>query len=95
MCQEIGKEKELCGTSPDDPVLKNQPSNAGYLDLIPGHGTKIPHTVGQLSQHAVIQTQHIQNLKKIFSKMNFMLQDIGKFKDVDLASGMTESGLSY
>ena len=30
-------------------VVENSPSNAGDVDLILGGGTKIPHTVGQLS----------------------------------------------
>ena len=30
-------------------VVKNPPSNAGEAGSIPGRGTKIPHTVGQLS----------------------------------------------
>ena len=34
---------------PGGPVVKNPPSNAGDMGLIPGQGTKIPHAVGQLS----------------------------------------------
>lgn len=34
---------------PSDPVVKNLPSNVGNTGSIPGHGTKIPHTAGQLS----------------------------------------------
>ena len=30
-------------------MVKNLPSNAGDIGLIPGWGTKIPHTMGQLS----------------------------------------------
>ena len=30
-------------------MVKNPPSNAGYVGSIPGRGTKIPHTAGQLS----------------------------------------------
>ena len=33
----------------DSPVVKNLPSNAGDVGLIPGQGTKIPHAVGQLN----------------------------------------------
>ena len=33
-------------------MLKNPPSNAGDVGLIPGRGTKIPHAAGQLSLHA-------------------------------------------
>ena len=34
---------------PGGPVVKNLPSSAGDVGSIPGQGTKIPHTVGQLS----------------------------------------------
>ena len=34
---------------PGDPVVKNPPSNAGDVGLIPGQGTKVPHDSGQLS----------------------------------------------
>ena len=34
---------------PGDPVVKNQPCNAGDRGLIPGWGTKIPHAEKQLS----------------------------------------------
>ena len=34
---------------PSGPVVKNPPSNAGDMGLIPGQGTKIPHAEGQLS----------------------------------------------
>ena len=37
---------------PGGPVIKNLPSNAGDVGLIPGRGTKIPHAVGQLSPRA-------------------------------------------
>ena len=33
---------------PGDPGVKNLPSNAGDVGLIPGQGTKIPHAAGQL-----------------------------------------------
>ena len=33
-------------------MVKNPPSNARDVGLIPGWGTKIPHTAGQLSPHA-------------------------------------------
>ena len=36
---------------PGGPVVKNPPSNAGDVGLIPGWGTKIPHATGQLSPH--------------------------------------------
>ena len=34
---------------PGDPVVKNPPSNVGDMGSIPGPGTKITHTSGQLS----------------------------------------------
>ena len=37
---------------PGGPVIKNLPSDAGDMGLIPGQGTKIPHAAGQLSLHA-------------------------------------------
>ena len=37
---------------PGGPVVKNPPSNAGDAGLIPGQGTKTPHTAGQLSPDA-------------------------------------------
>ena len=32
-------------------MVKNLPSSAGDMGLIPGQGTKIPHISGQLSPH--------------------------------------------
>ena len=34
---------------PDDPLVKNPPSNAEDVGLIRGQETKIPHAMGQLS----------------------------------------------
>jgi len=53
-------------------VVKNLPSNAGNVGLIPGQGTKIPHIEGQLSQGeatrespcTAMKTQDGQNFKK-------------------------------
>ena len=42
-------EGKLMGDFPGGPVVKNPPSNAGDMGLIPGQGTKIPHALGQLS----------------------------------------------
>ena len=36
------------GDFPGGPVVKNPPSNAGDVGLIPGQGTKIPYAMGQL-----------------------------------------------
>ena len=37
------------GDLPGSPVVKNVPSNAGDVGLIPGRETKIPHAMEQLS----------------------------------------------
>ena len=37
------------GDFPGGPVVKNLPSNARDTGAIPGQGTKIPHTLGQLN----------------------------------------------
>ena len=44
--------KYLGGDFPSGRVVKNLPSNAGNLGLIPGRGTKTSHAAGQLSPHA-------------------------------------------
>ena len=41
-------------------MVKDPPSKAGYVGLIPGQRTKIPHTMGQLSSCATMKTQHSQ-----------------------------------
>ena len=68
---------------PGGPVIKNLPSNAGDVGLIPGFGTKIPHAAKQLSpctantepKHhderspcTAMKTQCSQNLKKTKGK---------------------------
>ena len=45
------------GDFPSGPVVKNLSSNAADTGSIPGWGTKIPHTSGQLSLSATI-TEH-------------------------------------
>ena len=37
---------------PPGPVVENLPSSAGDVGLIPGRGTKTPHTMGQLRPNA-------------------------------------------
>ena len=44
---------------PGDPVVKNLPFNAGPLGLIPGWGTKIPHTMGQRSPLTETREAHL------------------------------------
>ena len=38
-------------------MIKNQPPNAGDAGLIPGRGTKIPHTMGPLSLYTATTEQ--------------------------------------
>ena len=38
--------KESLWDFPGGPVVKNLPCKAGYVGLIPGQGTKIPHGAG-------------------------------------------------
>ena len=42
---------------PGGPVVKNLPSNAGYVGSIPGLGTKTPHAVGRLSPSTQMKTE--------------------------------------
>ena len=46
---------------PGDPVVKNPPSNAGDVGLIPGQGTKVPHDSGQLSWHPQLLSSRASN----------------------------------
>ena len=39
-------------------MVKNPPSNAGDVGLIPGWGTKIPHAMGKLSSQLEKPTGH-------------------------------------
>ena len=39
-------------------MVKNLPSNAGDTGLIPGQGTKMPHSAGQLSPHTLQPAHH-------------------------------------
>ena len=39
-------------------MVKNPPSNAGDVGLIPGQGTKIPHAVGQLDPGTATRETH-------------------------------------
>ena len=47
-----------------DPVVKNLPSNAGDMDLIPDWGTKILHASGQLNLHATSREKKNHPIKK-------------------------------
>ena len=49
-CQRVLEPKlSISGDFLGSPVVKNQSSNAGNVDLIPGQGIKIPQASGQLS----------------------------------------------
>ena len=45
---------------PGSPVLKNLPSHAGDMGLIPALGPKIPYAIGQLSLCAATLAWHGQ-----------------------------------
>ena len=51
-------EREEESDFPHGTVVKNSPSNAGDVGLIPGCGTKILHAMGQLSPCALEPTHH-------------------------------------
>ena len=51
------KREERRGYFSPGPGVENLPSNAGDMGLIPGQGTKIPHTVGQLRPDAAKTTK--------------------------------------
>ena len=46
--------KVVAGDFPGGPVVKNPPTDAGDVGLIPAPGTKIPRAVGQLRPRAAI-----------------------------------------
>ena len=43
---------------PGGSVVKNLPSNAGDMGLIPGQGTKIPYAVRQLMSPYTLESMH-------------------------------------
>ena len=53
---------------PGGPVVKNLPSDAEAMGLIPGHRTKIPRALGQLSLHTTA-TEPVQ-----CKKLSWVLQ---------------------
>ena len=46
------------GDFPGGPVVKNPPSDAGDKDSIPGQGSKIPNTSGQLKPRTTAREDH-------------------------------------
>ena len=58
---------DMDGTSLMAPGVKNTPCNAGDVGSIPGQGTKIPHTLGQLSPHLTVRKSrhHKERSRKI------------------------------
>ena len=70
--REVGRKEErkdiqmtnkAYGDCPGGPVVKNLPSNAGYMGSIPGQGTKIPHAAGQLNLRAATTEHEIHNYR--------------------------------
>ena len=79
---------------PGSPVVKNIPCDAGDLGSIPGWGTQILHTMGQLRPHAITKEactlQGRPNVAKTFKKLkhnsiSFLyrcrVQDLKQFGD--------------
>ena len=55
---------------PRDPVVKNPPSSAGGMGLIPGWGTEILHVSGQLSLCATTTESSEESVKAINNNNN-------------------------
>ena len=81
-----------CWDVPGGPVAKNLPSNAGDVGLIPGWGTKIARTTGQLSPSATTReptplllekpthatkTEHSQKVNYLIKKRHVISTPIG------------------
>ena len=49
-------------------MVKNLAFNAGYVGSVPGWGTKIPHTAGQLSPRAMT-TEPAPQLESMYLKL--------------------------
>ena len=49
----------IAGDFPGRPVVKNPLANAGDAGLIPGQGTKTPHTKEQLSSHTTAREKPV------------------------------------
>ena len=62
---------------PVDPVVKNSPCNAGDVSLIPGQGTKILHSVGQLSPWATT-TEPSHHIQRVHSPQQEVQDDATK-----------------
>ena len=71
------------------PEVKNTPSNAGYLDSIPGQGTKIPHATGQLSPSASTREPMLQRRPSTVKKELKNKTCFATFSCVTLASYST------
>ena len=56
-------EGKLMGDFPGGPVVKNPPSNARDMGLIPGQGTKIPYASEQLSPHTTTRESTCSNYR--------------------------------
>jgi len=55
---------------PDGPVIKNPCSNSGDMGLIPGWGTKIPYTTGQVSPHTTTREACVLQWRTSTTKNN-------------------------
>ena len=51
-------------------MVKNLPSNAGDMGLIPARATKIPHAARQLRLHSAMKTECSQNKNKVKNLKN-------------------------
>ena len=49
---------------PAGPVVKNPPSSAGNVGLIPNQGTEIPHAMGQPNQCVITREACMPQLEK-------------------------------
>ena len=83
------KPKNTSRGFPDGPVVKNLPSNAGDMGLIPAQGTEPPHDSGQLSPiignywtHAPPQESLHGATKTQGSKINFFFLNFGKERTI-------------
>ena len=59
---------------PQIPVVGNLSPNAGDVDLLPDHGTKIPHAVGHLNSRATFKEALLLQLGKHVCSRDLRLQ---------------------
>ena len=56
-------------------MVKTSPPKAGEASLIPGWGTKIPHTAGQLSLNAATNMTQQSQINIFFKKNVLVVSD--------------------